>query len=58
MLADFPVAGFPSPPPPDPPLLPALLGVFEIFSLSLFVSLPIAEPLRLVVTPSPFGEGN
>ena len=58
MLADFATAGLPLSSPPDSPLLPALLNVFEILSLNLFVSLPIVVPLRLVAIPPPFGGGG
>ena len=59
MLTDFAMTGLSFSPPPDSPLCPpALLNVFEIVFLNLFVILRIAESLWLVVIPPPFGEGN
>jgi hypothetical protein len=57
-LADFAIIGLPFSPPPGSPLCPALLNVFEIVFLSLFVILRIAESLWLIVIPTPFDDGN
>jgi hypothetical protein len=45
VLADFTMTDLLFSPPPDSPLCPALLNVFEIVFLNLFVILRIAESL-------------
>ena len=52
------MVGFPFSPPPDSPLCPALLNVFEIVFLNLFVILRIAESLWLIVIPTPLDDGS